>query len=379
MESIAVIVLLAFAGIAAIYLFYNRAIKEKQAKDPAIYIEGLKALLEGRDEQAFSKFREVVSDDSANVDAYIRIGNILRKYDKADRALQVHKDLTLRQGLTRDEKISVLLAMAEDYILLKDLSSASSALKELLHLDGHHRRALEKLLEVYVKQGDWDAAYETKEQLVKLSGDKGKGELAIYRFFQGKKLYDEKKFHKSRIVFKEAIGLNTTCAPSYIFIGDSYIAENRIEDAVEIWRKMLVAVPEDAHLVLSRIKKGLFELGRFGEISDVCREVIEVSPTNLDARLSLADYYTKKGEYTTAIEHLRTAADNHPESYLPTMELAKLYLVANEKDRLKELLNRLDGRYGTLEYQYRCKKCGHISREKMWLCPKCSAVDSFAR
>ena len=379
METVAIIAVLAIVGVAAIYLLYDRTRKEKRAKDPSAYIDGLKALLEGRDEQAFSKFREVVAEDSSNIDAYIRVGNILRKYDKADRALQVHKDLTLRQGLTREQKASILHAMADDYIALADNHSAESALQELLKNEPHSRRATEKLLEVYCRLEDWDAAFETKESLIKLSGDKSRADLAIFKYFQGAKLYDEKKYHKARVIFKEAINFNSKCTPAYIYIGDSYISENRVEDAVAIWRKMLRAIPEDAHLVLGRIKKALFELGRYGEISDICREIIEVSPTSLDARLDLADYYAKKGEYGMAIEHLRTAADNHPDSYLPTLELAKLYLIADEKDKLKDLLNRLDGRYGSLEYQYRCKKCGNISKQKLWLCPKCYAVDSYSR
>lgn len=379
METAAIVAVLAIVGVAAVYLLFNRARKEKQAKDPAAYIDGLKALLEGRDERAFSKFREVVAEDSSNLDAYVRIGDILRKYDKADKALQVHKDLTLRQGLSREQKASILQALAEDYIALDDNHSAVSALQELLRAEPSSRRATEKLLEVYCRLGDWDEAFNTKETLIKLSGDKSRSDLAIFKFFLGKKLYDEKKFHKARVIFKEAISLNSKCSPAYIYIGDSYIAENRVEDALNIWRKMLTAIPEEAYLVLIRVKKALFELGRYGEISDICREVIEVSPTNLDARLDLADYYIKKGEYNMAIEHLRTAADNHPDSYLPTLELAKLYLIADEKDKLKDLLNRLDGRYESLEYQYRCKKCGHINKEKAWLCPKCFAVDSFSR
>lgn len=379
METFAIILVLAVAGLAAVYLFYNKSQKEKKGKDPSTYIEGLKALLEGRDEHAFSKFREVVAEDSSNIDAYVRIGNILRKYDKSDKALQVHKDLTLRQGLERAQKISILTALADDYIALEDYYSAESALKELRLVDPSGRGAVRKLLEVYSRLGNWDEAFVTKELLIKMGGDKTRTGLAIYKYFQGQKLFDEKKFHKARILFKEAIGFDTKCTPAYILIGDSYLSENRTEDAVNIWRRMLVAVPDEAHLALGRIKKALFELGRYGEISDICREVIGAAPTSLDARLALADYYSKKGEYSVAIEHLRTAADNHPESYLPTLELAKLYLMSDDKERLKQLLDRLDGRYGSLDYQYRCKECGHLAKEKMWLCPKCYAVDSFAR
>ncbi len=379
METLLLAVILAVVGLAVSYTFLDKYKKEKKSSEPQTYVEGLRALLEGRDELAFARFREVVADDSANVDAYIRIGNILRKYGKPDRALQIHKDLTLRHGLTKEDKIAILSALGDDFAALGDFASSITALKEIISLEPGNRPAHDRLLSVYCRLGIWDEAFEIRENLLKLNGDKSRNGLAIFRYFQAKKLYDDKKFHKARVLFKEAIGFDEKCVPAYIWIGDSYIAENRLEDAVDIWRKMLRAVPDEAHLVMGRIKKALFELGRFGEISEICRELIEVSSSNLVARLTLADYYTKKGENAMAIEHLRTAAENHPESYLPHLELAKLYLISKDTQRLRELIDRLDRNRESREYEYRCRKCGHIAKEKVWLCPKCYAVDSFAR
>ncbi|MEW5924252.1 MAG: tetratricopeptide repeat protein [Candidatus Zixiibacteriota bacterium] len=377
MDTIIVIFLLAIIALILIYIYYDRYKREKKGKDPTTYIEGLQALLNGQEEMAFSRFRDVITQDSENIDAYIRIGNILRKYGKPDKALQVHKDLTLRHGLSTNDKKMILQAMAEDFIGLKDTESAATALRELLAGDNHNRWAAEKLLDVYTQMEDWEGAYEVKEILLKLDGGKSKTGLAIYKFLQGVRLFDDREFHKSRLLFKEAINLDTACTPAYVYIGDSYLAENRLEDAAAIWRRMIKTIPNESHHVLGRLKKVLFDLGHFGEIETVCNEILISSPKNIDARLTLADYFFKKGEYGEAAEHLGTTIDEHPDSFLPVLELAKVYLVTGEKKKLSELLHKLEGQRDALENQYHCSRCGYKVKTKKWLCPQCKAVDSF--
>lgn len=377
MDTIIIIFLLAVVSLILIYVYYDRYKREKKGKDPTRYIEGLQALLNGQEELAFSRFRDVIAEDSENIDAYIRIGNILRKYGKADKALQVHKDLTLRHGLSGNDKKMILQAMAEDFIGLKDTESAASALRELLAGDGHNRWAAEKLLEVYSQIEDWEGAYEVKEILLRLNGSKSKTGLAIYKFLQGVRLFDDREFHKSRLLFKEAINLDSTCTPAYVYIGDSYLAENRLDDAAAIWRRMTKTIPNESHHVLGRLKKVLFDLGYFGEIETVCNEILLASPKNIDARLTLADYFFKKGEYGEAAEHLGITIDEHPDSFLPVLELAKVYLVTGEKKKISELLHKLEGQRDAIENQYHCSRCGHKVKTKKWLCPSCKAVDSF--
>ncbi len=376
MESIIVVFLLALISLIFIYIYYDRLKKEKKVKDPTTYIDALKALLDGHEEMAFAKFREVVADDSTNVDAYVRIGDILRKYGKADKALQVHKDLTIRHGLTSYEKAVILRALAEDFFALGDMASAMSAIKELMSIDGGNKWAAEKLVDIHAQTGDWEAALEIKEKLIKLDGGK-KSELAIYKFFQGEKLFTQKEYHKARILFKEAINIDPGCVPAYIYIGDSYLAENREEDAVEFWRRLIKVMPDASKYVMGRLKKALFDLGKFSDISNICNEILESSPKNLEARMTLAEYHYKKGEYSVAAELLGAAAEDHPDSYVPILDLAKLYLTIGDKRRLSELISKLEDRRDSVESQYHCSRCGYKSKTKKWFCPSCKAVDSF--
>ena len=113
-EYLTLFFVLLFASVA-FYLAYDRYFRKEAKSDSALYVEALRDLLDGRPESAFGKLRQVVISDADNIDAYMRLGQILREHKKPDRALQVHKDLTLRQDLGAEQKVAILRHLALDY------------------------------------------------------------------------------------------------------------------------------------------------------------------------------------------------------------------------------------------------------------------------
>ena len=103
-----------------------------------LYDTGLRIRVDGNDESAFTKLRQVVNEDPSNIDAYLRLGEILRKHNKADRALQVHKNLTLRSGLSRQNKLDILFHLSSDYLAMDDFQTAEDALHEMISIDSDH-------------------------------------------------------------------------------------------------------------------------------------------------------------------------------------------------------------------------------------------------
>ncbi len=341
----ALLLLLVFVfGALAFYLMYERFYRKTQQIEPSMYVEALRNLLDGKQESAFTKLRQVVAEDAGNIDAYLRLGQLLREHNRPDRALQVHKDLTLRYGLTKTDKVAILRELASDYLALNDFTTADAALKELSSLEPDNHWAFATRLKLQEKAGQWEDAYETAVQLLKLEANKSKTPLARFKFQQGEQLYKTREYHKARIAYKEAISIDPTFVPAYIAVGDSYREEERFEDAVNFWTKLIEAVPEQAHLVIDRLKNVLFTLGRFGEIVEICRQILEHSPKNLEARRALAEFYVKKGDLEAAEEMLEAILDEQPEDAFAIVELVRIYLEQGDHKRLQELRRTLEYR-----------------------------------
>lgn len=329
---------------AVFYIGYERLFRRSSRPDSSLYVEALRDLLDGRQESAFTKLRQVVAEDSSNLDAYLRLGSILRHHNRPERALQVHRDLTLRSGLTRPDRVAILRQLASDYLALEDHSMAETALKELLSMNPDDHWGHTKFLALQEKAQKWDAAYETAVQILHLEANKSKRPLAIYKYRAGEQLFRKREYHKARILFKEAIGLDPTHTAAYLMIGDSYCEENRFEDAVTFWSKLISSVPDQGHLVIDRLKKTLFDLGRFGDIQDICETILEHSPKNLEARQALAEFYEKKGDLDQAADLLGQIIEDYPDNQGAVLELIRVYLERGDQKKIAQLLRTIERR-----------------------------------
>ena len=348
-EYVLVFLILLAASIAFYLLVYERYLRPPAKHVSSTYIEALRDLLDGKQATAFAKLRQVVAEDATNLDAYLRLGQILRENKKPDRALQVHKDLTLRGGLATGEKLTILRQLALDYRDLNDPDMTESALKEMIRLDSQNHWAHVQLLELQRGAKKWDEAYDTAAAVLKLESNKSKKPLAVFKYHQGDELYRKKEYHKARILYKEAIGLDPSFVPAYLAIGDSYDSERRHEDAVNFWNKLISAVPDQGHRVIERLKRTLFDLGRFGEIAEICENILQHSPRNLEARLTLAEFYEKKGDLDAAEEVLTQIIEDTPDDLKSVTELIRLYLEKGDTRKIDQLLRSLERRRERLQ------------------------------
>ncbi len=340
-EYLAAFLILLVAALL-VYMFYERLYRQETKEGSTLYSEALADLLNGRMEKAFSKLRQVVSEDSANVDAYLRLGQILREYRQPERALQIHRDLTLRAGLNADQKASILEQLASDYLVMNNHDMAEAALKELRVLEPRNRWAADTLLTLLQRQKKWEEALEMASAVIKQEGSKSKKPLAVFKYQMGDDLYKKRDYHKARVLFKEAIGFDSQYVEAYLAVGDSYHDERRYEDAVGFWSKLIEAVPSQGHIVIGRLKTTLFELGRYGDLVGICEQIIQHAPENVDARLTLADIHAKKGDLSQAAEILSRVVDEHPEHQRAMVQLIRLYLEKGDRHRLDSLFRTLE-------------------------------------
>jgi len=320
-----VIFLIVVASAAAAYYFYvRRPSKEKPASDES-YVEALRALLDGNQTLAFLKLKETVTGDSNNIDAYLRLVALFRQRGMHSKALQLSTDLSLRQTISPADKVRVLYSLADDHLAVGKLEAAEGILQNLTQMSGQKSTATKKLVELYERMERWEDAFKSGHEFLNLSRDRDKSPLAKYKLRLGEKLMVNGDLHKARLEFKEALKLDPKSAEAVLGLGDAYEKEARLEDAVKAWRQMIDISPTKAELVFGRLKKALFDLGRFGEIEDLYNNVLERDRDNLAALTGLATLAEKKGDSLLAVETYNQILETKPD-YRPALAgLLKLY------------------------------------------------------
>ncbi len=371
-------ILFAFIIVFSIMAFLWTKVKGDRRKvSPQPYIEALKALLEGREQVAFQKLREVARMDPDNVDAYLKLGDLFRKNKRYDRALQIHRELTLRPYLSRDQKNEILRSLAEDYSASGNHQKAISALEELYKTSDRNEGIASRLLAEYEDLEKWEEAFELRKRVFGPKDHHNRGMLALYKVLWGKARAEKGELHKARVAYKEALNYDETCVPAYLYLGDAYYHDRRLQEAVEYWKKLLELVPDAGYLVYSKLERALFELGEYSDVSEVYENILSRNPGNTFALLSLARIDEKKGMTRSAVERYKQIMDIDPSFLSARLSLARLYL---EEDRKEESLDLLDKVAETLPpsgEQFTCRSCGHRSPQALWRCPSCKSWNSF--
>lgn len=311
-----------------------------------LYIQALQALLDGDPVAAFYKLKEVVSQDSDNVDAYIRLGKILSERGNNSSAIQVHTELLLRSNLSAVQLRSIRLALADDYIRDSQSDKAIELLDKEYERNPKNYHVAEKLLDLLIDDERWLDAEELAERAYKHDRSAFQSKYAEVKIKLADQLQREGRGKKARVNYKDAYKVDESKSEAWVKIGDSYIAENRTDDAVKAWRTLTEMDPPSSHLVIDRLAKSLFELGQFNALGGILENIIEKDPDNREAGLALAELYVKKGNFERAEEYYRLILDVEPDCLPAALGLAKAY---REQGRTNDALNSLERLYSRKE------------------------------
>ncbi|MCI0532162.1 MAG: tetratricopeptide repeat protein [candidate division Zixibacteria bacterium] len=376
-EYLLAVIALTLLVILILAFFWSRTKSAPRQIAHQIYVEGLLALASGDEQLAYQKFRSVVSQDTENVDAYLKLGDILRKRGKPEKALQVHRELNIRPTLTHQQRVDINKSLADDYLACTQYERAVEILEELWKEDKDSIEVAEKLLAAYEKTDQWEKALEVQNRVSKIKSLRNSSRAALYKVMQGRSLANQGEHHKARLAYKEALNLDDKCVPAYLYLGDAYMADDREDDAVEYWNKLLEQVPEAGFLVYPRLEKVLYDLGRFGEIINIYQSVLEKDPGELRTMYALAKIYEKKGNTNLAIDAFRGILEQKPDFYAAAGNLIALYCQNGMNQDARLLLEKLHHSLPSLNSELVCKNCGAISTEPPWRCPTCGRINVY--
>ncbi|MDI6807591.1 MAG: tetratricopeptide repeat protein [Candidatus Eisenbacteria bacterium] len=374
--GILILLLLAVFLAVAIYSL-SRKKKAKPAESESPYTKALNCLISGSNDDALRFLKETVHRDSQNIDAYLKLGDLLRKQGQVEKATQIHRDLTVRPLADGKLKEAVYESLVEDFVASAKYPSAILAGEKVLDLNKKNVKVLKLLGRVYENLKQWDKACEIEEELEKLSGSKEPGRLALYKSWIGRDLLRRKRIREAKKAFKDALRLDGDCVPAFLYLGDIYREDGRIDRAITLWKGIASRFPGMAYIVFDRLEKALFEKGRFGEMMEFYEELAQRNPKDSSTLLSLATLQKKRGDKNEALRLVREVLEFEPENERARAELIMLYHEDGRNDDAYREAAKLAEKLKKENEKYRCRNCGNRSDEPLWRCPSCLQWDTY--
>jgi lipopolysaccharide biosynthesis regulator YciM len=138
----------------------------------ADYLRGLNLVLSRKTDEALELFIQMAKVDEDTLETHFALGHLFRRRGEFDRAIRVHENLLARENLNEMQRDQAIFALAEDYLGAGLFDRAEELLEQIEGSETHSQIALEKLVYIYEREGEWGKAIETHRRLEMLSGER---------------------------------------------------------------------------------------------------------------------------------------------------------------------------------------------------------------
>ncbi len=343
----------------------------------SMYVEALYALIEGRKDDAYSLLSSAVRNGEDDIDAYIQLGNLMRERGQADKALQLHRGLTVRPGLGFDDEKAVQIAIAQDLASLGKTERAVAAL-ETVRRKRKDADVLAALQELYHTRGDYENSYDALRDLSRIDNSitplmrsSYLTSIACMKIESGDIDGAAKYLDKAR---KE----DASCPGALYLSAGLAMDKGDLDRAVRMWEDLLSVDMGYFPEVAARLEKALFESGRFDELEGILSRLLEKYPAESLLLSTLAGFYAKKGEISRGIDLLEGERGRVSGNNKLAVSLASLYIKSGRTDEALSVLEEND-RIPSAAGSWKCGSCGEAFGTSLGFCRACCSFDSIIK
>ncbi|MFH1277031.1 MAG: tetratricopeptide repeat protein [Candidatus Eisenbacteria bacterium] len=364
------VILLLLIGVVLVVLRLRRSPEPRSR-----YVEALNALLEGDDEAALRDLRQTVQTEPTNTDAYLRLGNLLRKRGHWERALRIHRDLDVetffRKKLSPEEKRRIREAIADDLLAARRTDEALGVLGDLLGRNKENRKIRAKMISIHERSGHWDKAYELYKEGLKLQKEHSKERLARYRSFCGASYLESGNTEYAKQVFLETLRLDEDNQEALYRLGEIYFDGAELDQAILYWERFHMAAPEHAWMTYERFETALYETGNLNHMEEVYSAVLAKAPSEVRTLLALSTFHARRGEDEKAIGLARRAVEGNLSSAAARSRFAVLVGETRPPEEAVEEIVGFLKKNPPPAGAPACSRCGYRSEGAFWRCPQC--------
>ena len=323
---ILVVVALVIAG--AVALFLRRRARKRVGEETA-YQKGLDALIAGRRDEALKYLARAVRDDSRNVDAYIKLGILLRERGQVRQAIQAHRELLVKRRLPPPVRSEIVKNLALDLAEAGRWGEVIEQIRSLPRGERGDRRMLALGRDAYETVGDFERAMATHREMLK-AGETGEPSTGMYRAHLALLALKRGDSVRAKTEFLAAIQEDGEAALANLYLGDIAREAGDLERATAYWMTLVTEKPEYAHLAFDRLEKAYFELGDFGRMLRVYEDVVARAPSSAHAYCGLSRMQERKGDIDEAADTAREAIKHEGNTLVGHRQLIDV-LVRNQR------------------------------------------------
>jgi lipopolysaccharide biosynthesis regulator YciM len=341
------------------------------------YFKGLNFLLNEQPDKAIDVFVKMLEVDSETVETHLALGNLFRRRGEGDRAIRIHQNLIARPTLSKEQRALALFELGQDYLRAGLLGRAETLFLELLEQGSFRGDSMERLLDIYQQEKDWQKAIEITKRIEKFSGHNMGSLLTQFYCEQGESFKDKGDFKAALRIAKKALASDRQSVRASLLQADIEKITGHCKAAI----KTLKQVEKQDVRYLPEVVEPLLEcyqsLGKPHEAERYLSYLLD-EHGGITPLLALVDLMRQREGERAASNRIVSFLRDRP-SVRGLDRLIELHLIGSDGVARENLMILKELTRLLLEDKaaYRCKNCGFKAKVLRWSCPGCKQWGSI--
>jgi len=342
---------------------------------PAAYFKGLNFLISDQHDKAIEAFIEAVQANADSLELHFALGSLFRRRGEVDRAIHLHLNLLERKELPQPQKLAIMAELAQDYLKAGLLDRAEELFRSLDD-SRYQQPALRALLEIYVREREWERAIEIATELERVSGVPFRKEIAQYYCEMAVKYILDNDYATARGILAKALDANTHCTRANVMLGEMEAANSHHEAAISIWKRIEYQQPDYLGLIAAKMLNSYRELGKVNDGMTLLKTYLQTYQTTSLLSVVYEVMLQEEGPENAAILARNELAKKPSLQTLDQLLQARTMLDKAETQDMHLMQQAVRNAIGNRTAYY-CGQCGFRARHYHWQCPACNSWESF--
>lgn len=346
---------------------------------PAAYFKGLNFLITDQHDKAIEAFTEAVQANTDSLELHFALGSLFRKRGEVDRAIHLHLNLLENKALEPQQRIAVTAELAQDY-LKAGLLDRAEELFESLDDNRYRQPALRALLEIYVREREWERAIKAATELERLSGVPFRAEISHYYCEMAVKSKLANDTHTARFELEQALNANKNCVRANVLLGDLEAEGGAHQVAISTWKRIEFQKPEYLGLIAPKLLNSFRTLNKTSEGLTLLQIYLQTykltSLLNVLYEATLAEEGAESAVKLARNELIKKPSLNTLDQLLQARTIVETNNQSNQQQDTQLMQQAVRHAIGNRS-AYFCEQCGFKAKHHHWQCPACNAWESL--
>ncbi len=354
---------------------------------PAAYFKGLNFLITDQHDKAIEAFIEAVQANADSLELHFALGSLFRRSGEVDRAINLHLNLLDKPELPQAQRQAIKAELAQDY-LKAGLFDRAEELFSSLDDSRYQQPALRALLEIYIREREWEQAVKSATELERISGVSFRKEIAHFYCEMAMKSIIDHDTHTALHELEMALDANKNCVRANLMLGDMEASTSSHKEAISFWKRIEYQQPEYLGLVANKLLNSYRTLNKTDEGVELLQHyfstyklptllgvVYEITLNEQGAEMAakFARNELERKPSLQTLEYLLKANAILKASTINGTEQTSTHLALHDNQLVQQTVRSAIGSRSA----YVCTQCGFKARNFHWQCPACNAWESL--